>query len=97
MKKMMIFLLAAFIGVTSAAWASDVYVRGYYKDTNGDGFKDTYVQPYHRTSPDNSQMNNYGYPGNFNPNRQEITPQPRQQHNDPFGTSRGGKKNPYGW
>lgn len=94
---MMIFLLAVFLGVTTAALASDVYVRGHYKDTNGDGIKDTYVQPYHRTSPDNTPTNNYGYPGNYNPNRQEITPQPRQQHSDPFGTSSGRNKNLYGW
>ena len=27
----------------------------------------TYVAPHHRTTPDKTQMNNYGTKGNFNP------------------------------
>jgi hypothetical protein len=49
-------------------------VRGYWRDTDHDGVKDTYVQPYQRTNPDSSPYNNYGYPGNYNPNRGETTP-----------------------
>lgn len=45
-------------GVASA----QVHVGGYYKN-NG-----TYVQPYVRTAPDSNPRNNYGYPGNYNPN-----------------------------
>jgi hypothetical protein len=43
------------------ASAQDVYVNGY---TRNDG---TYVQPHHRTSPDNSTYNNYSSDGNSNP------------------------------
>ncbi len=32
------------------------------------------VQPHYRTVPDGNPYNNYGYPGNYNPNRGEITP-----------------------
>lgn len=42
---------------------SQVKVKGY---TKKDG---TYVQPHLRTSPDNTKINNYSYPGNYNPNK----------------------------
>lgn len=44
-----------------------VYVNGYYR-SNG-----TYVNGYERTAPDSSPYNNYGYPGNYNPNTGSIT------------------------
>jgi hypothetical protein len=49
--------------VTAGTEASraDEYVSGYYR-SNG-----TYVQPYMRSSPDNSVFNNYSYEGNLNP------------------------------
>jgi len=40
---------------------SNAPVQGYTKQ---DG---TYVQPYHRTTPDATQNNNYGTKGNVNP------------------------------
>ena len=52
-------------GVTTAL-ADDVYVNGYYK-SNG-----TYVQPYYRTSPDDSLFNNYSTHGNVNPYMGEM-------------------------
>lgn len=39
----------------------DVFVDGY---TRRDG---TYVEPYHRTAPDDTKTNNYSYEGNENP------------------------------
>lgn len=54
----------------SPAWNysnSDVDVRGYYRK---DG---TYVKPYSRTKPDGIKSNNYGYPGNYNPNTGKIS------------------------
>jgi peptidoglycan hydrolase-like protein with peptidoglycan-binding domain len=45
-------------------------VRGYVRK---DG---TYVAPHWRTLPDGIKSNNYSYPGNFNPNKGEITPIP---------------------
>lgn len=44
-----------------------VHVNGYYR-SNG-----TYVNGYERTAPDSSPYNNYGYPGNYNPNTGSIT------------------------
>lgn len=49
-------------------------VRGYWKDTNRDGVKDRYVHPYERTPPNSRRTDNYGYPGNFNPNTDRYTP-----------------------
>lgn len=43
------------------------YVNGYYR-SNG-----TYVNGYQRTAPDSNPYNNYGYPGNYNPNTGSIT------------------------
>jgi hypothetical protein len=45
-----------------------VNVRGYYRK---DG---TYVRPHTRTAPDGNPHNNYSLPGNYNPNKGEITP-----------------------
>lgn len=43
-------------------------VRGYYRK---DG---TYVRPHTRSAPDGNPYNNYGFPGNYNPNTGAITP-----------------------
>lgn len=49
-------LLTALLAIIStSAMAYDVYVHGY---TRGDG---TYVNSYHRSSPDGIKSNNYGY------------------------------------
>lgn len=48
--------------------AKRVRVKGYYRK---DG---TYVSSYYRTSPDDNPYNNYGFPGNYNPNKGKITP-----------------------
>ncbi|MDB5777574.1 MAG: hypothetical protein JWP38_3707 [Herbaspirillum sp.] len=58
MKKL---ILAATLVFASVASAKDVYVQGYTRN-NG-----TYVEPYHRSAPDNTQMNNYSTQGNVNP------------------------------
>lgn len=49
-------------------------VRGHWRDTNRDGIKDTWVQPYERTNPNSSRTDNYSYPGNYNPNTGTFTP-----------------------
>ena len=51
-------LLFCFIGV---AFASDVYVKGYYKK-NG-----TYVAPHYRKSPNSTVRDNFSYKRNVNP------------------------------
>ena len=52
MKKIILIALVA-LGLNSMA--SDVYVNGYYK-SNG-----TYVDSYHRSSPNDTVTDNYGY------------------------------------
>lgn len=61
---LLVLLLAGF--AVSDALAGKV--RGYYRR---DG---TYVQPHQRSNPDGNPRNNYGYPGNYNPNTGTITP-----------------------
>ena len=101
MKK--IAIVAAFLLFPALALAANV--RGGWRDTNRDGIKDTYVQPYQRTAPDSIRTNNYDYPGNFNPNRGEFTPQsnsPRETYPtnpNPYNdnSSRSKVKSPYNW
>lgn len=64
-------VVALLCGLASAALAQDVHVNGYYKDTDGDGFKETHVAPHYRTAPDSSTYNNYStrnklYSNNYN-------------------------------
>jgi len=49
-------------------------VSGHWKDTNRDGIKDTYIQPYERTRANSTRTDNYSYPGNYNPNAGKVTP-----------------------
>lgn len=57
MRYLIIFLLLALSNIAFA----DQSVNGYYRK---DG---TYVQPYTRSSPNNTVRDNYGYKGNTNP------------------------------
>lgn len=108
MKKFFIsFVLALFMGlpVFAMAYGSDVYVRGY---TKKDG---TYVQPHHRTSPDNTRNNNYSTYGNTNPYTGQQGTKPRDSygygnsnswgHSNSSGSGLGnygnGKSNGYGF
>jgi hypothetical protein len=61
MKKLFVILFAFVVfGGTSSAPA-DQYVHGYTR-SNG-----TYVQPYYRSSPNNTVRDNFSYKGNVNP------------------------------
>jgi hypothetical protein len=64
MKKLIAGVALVFFLFISAgsAEARTVNVRGYYKPSSG-----TYVQPSHRTSPNNTRMDNYSTRGNYNP------------------------------
>lgn len=42
-------------------------VKGHYRDTDGDGYKETHVNPYYRSGPDGNKYNNYSSQGNYNP------------------------------
>ena len=74
MKKWLLIVIVLFIAFPVISLATE-RVSGHWKDTNHDGVKDTYVQPYERTSPNNSRTDNYSYPGNYNPNTGQTTPQ----------------------
>jgi len=97
MKKMILgLLLFAFFYSVASALAVDV--DGYWKDTNHDGVKDTYVKPHVRTAPNNTRTDNYDYPGNYNPNTGAITPQSSSPGATyPSTPNPYQKKSPYGW
>jgi hypothetical protein len=81
MKKLILIVLMI-LAIPSLLLASDVRVNGYWRDSNGDGVKDTYVQPYHRTAPDHNLYNNYSTQGNINPyTSQQGTVDP---YNNPY-------------
>lgn len=59
-----IIAFAALAGPAAAQYGSnsnDHSVTGHYRS---DG---SYVQPHHRTNPNNSTYDNYGSSGNYNP------------------------------
>ena len=72
MRKIMIGLVVASFLFTGISFAAE-QVRGHWRDTDRDGVKDTYVNPYERTSPNKSKSDNYGTPGNYNPNTGKTT------------------------
>ena len=92
-KSIVLLVLLASILLCASAFAEGSHrSRGYYRDSDGDGYKETYVAPHRSTNPDSSPRNNYNYPGNFNPNSGTITP------GNPDNYERSHKqKNPYGW
>jgi hypothetical protein len=94
MKKsiVLLVLLSSVLLCVSAFAEGSHRTKGYYRDSDGDGYKDTYVAPHQSTNPDSSLRNNYNYPGNYNPNKGEVTP----GNPDTYERSHK-KKNPYGW
>jgi hypothetical protein len=89
MKKLWMGLII--LGFMGSVCLADEYVNGYYKK-NG-----TYVQPYHRTSPDNNPYNNYSTQGNTNPyNGNRGTVNPNNQYNNGLG-GRTNRSNPYNY
>lgn len=80
MKKVALIAIVLMMAPFIAQAAS---VDGYWRDSNRDGVKDTYVQPHERTNPNSARTDNYGYPGNANPNTGSITPRsssPRENY-----------------
>jgi hypothetical protein len=80
--------------VTSEVLAAGV--GGYWRR---DG---TYVQPHMRTNPDGNPYNNYGFPGNYNPNTGRTTPGNPDTYLDRYYGNQGsfggyGTQNPYGF
>ena len=69
-----VFAVISFVFPASSIAANNYRTQGHWRDTNRDGIKDTYVKPHYRTTPDYTPKNNYGYPGNYNPNTGKVTP-----------------------
>lgn len=88
------YVLIALALLSSTVFAKDVSVDGYMRK---DG---TYVQPSHRSAPDNIQHNNYSSQGNMNPytgQQGTVQPQPNYQPYNPQPTNRGASSIcPYG-
>jgi hypothetical protein len=91
-------ILVILLAVPPVSFAGNV--KGYWRDSDGDGVKDTYVEPHQRTNPNRSRMDNYSYPGNYNPNTGRITPfsnSPKENYpfnpnpNDKSHKSKGGQ------
>jgi hypothetical protein len=61
-------LLVTLCLVAFSVVAADTKVKGYFKK---DG---TYVAPHYRSKPDGNPLNNYSYPGNYNPHTGEVAP-----------------------
>lgn len=84
-----LMLTALLIASAVPAIAGDVYVPGYARK---DG---TYVQPHHRSAPDNSYNNNWSVQPNVNPydgtrgtNRPTLDDRPPPSNPFSFGGSR---------
>jgi hypothetical protein len=73
MKKLMLIVIV-YLALANQALARDVYVQGHMRS---DG---TYVQPYHRSSPDHNVSNNYPTQGNINPYTGQIGTVSPYQH-----------------
>jgi len=68
MRVLLIVALCLLAGcLLAAAVAEAGNVRGYIRS---DG---TVVQPHFRSNPDSIPSNNYGYPGNLNPNTGQVS------------------------
>ncbi len=65
MRKLILTTVPVLLTTTIAH--ADVRVNGYWRDSNSDGFKDTYVSPHFRSRPDGNPFNNWSTKGNINP------------------------------
>ena len=84
-KSIALLVLLAVVLLTASAFAEGSHrVKGYWRDSDHDGVKDTYVAPHRQTNPDSSPRNNYNFPGNYNPNKGAITPGDQDKYLDRY-------------
>lgn len=79
MMKILLIAVMLFFTCQAVVQAYDTQVSGYYRQ-NG-----TYVQPYHRTAPNNNVYDNYSTKGNINPYTGQqgyVNPNNYQQNNN---------------
>lgn len=88
MKVKLFFTLAIFLIL---AWAFPAMAQFYGQDQNVQGHMrrdGTYVQPHHRTAPDDNRLNNYSTQGNMNPytgQRGTVNPYSQPMQSNPYG------------
>ncbi len=90
MRKAVLVILAVFM---FPIIASAERVGGHWRDTNRDGLKDSYIQPYYRSDRNNTTIDNYSTRGNTNPYTGERgTIDPYKSNNNTFSSP---YSNPY--
>jgi len=77
MKKLILLALLS-VFIFPAVQARDVKVDGYYRS---DG---KYVEPHYRSSPNNTQSDNWGTRGNVNPYTGQPGTKPDNTYNNPW-------------
>jgi hypothetical protein len=85
-----LFLTAALVISMLAGSALAASVPGYMRK---DG---TYVQPHQRTNPNSNPYDNYGFPGNYNPNTGRTTPGSQDTYLDRYNSPKPPSSNPWG-
>jgi hypothetical protein len=84
-KSIVLLVLLASVQLCVSAFAEGSHnVRGYWRDSDHDGVKDTYVAPHRQTNPDSTPRDNYNYPGNYNPNTGTTTPGDQDKYIDRY-------------
>ena len=88
MRKIILILIVVFI---FPVFADAERVKGHWKDTDRDGVKDTYIQPYNRSDRNDTTIDNYSTKGNVNPwTGKKGTKDPYnddKSYSNPFGNS----------
>jgi len=75
LKQLFVVFLIVCVVVFSPSALADQYVHGYTR-SNG-----TVVQPYYRSSPNNTVRDNFSYKGNVNPYTGADMGEAERQHN----------------
>jgi hypothetical protein len=85
-----LLITAALVVSLLAGSALAASVPGY---TRKDG---TYVPPHQRTTPNSNPYDNYGFPGNYNPNTGRTTPGSQDTYLDRYHSPKAPSSNPWG-
>ena len=62
MKKIILIIAVLLISGIAGSAEAAVRVKSYYKPSTGN-----YVQPYYRSTPNKTKLDNYSTKGNYNP------------------------------
>jgi len=61
-----VLLILCVMLVSTIVFADDL-IRGHWKDADRDGIKETWIDPYYRTTPNSNPIDNYSAKPNINP------------------------------